>query len=192
MKSFQTSRVKLDDLQFIEHNPRRHTEIQIKELMRSVEKFGQIRPLVIDEDNTVIAGNGLLVALRELGWSEGDAYVVVGMSHKDKMRLALADNKVASLGLDNYTVIDQLIKEIGGDLDIPGFDDDILLELIASTAQITDTARNYGVTGEEYNENAMKRQEGILEADAIARNTTSGSTGKDTVHCDSCGQRIWS
>lgn len=191
MKKFQTSQVKLDDLKFIEKNPRRHTEIQIQELKRSVEMFGQIRPLVVDEDNVVLAGNGLLLALRELGWSEASAYIVKGLSKKDKMRLALADNKVANLGLDNYQVIDDMIKEIGADLDIPGFDDQILRELIATTPQITETASQYGIVDSGFKENANKRLEKIEEANVLAQRDSDGSQTSNVVHCESCGQRIW-
>ena len=191
MAGFQTTRVKLDDLQFIEKNPRRHTEIQIKELKRSVEMFGQIRPIIVDETNTVLAGNGLLIALRELGWSEGDAYLVKGLSEKDKMRLALADNKVAGLGLDNYVVIDELIQAIGDDLDIPGFDDSILMELVASQPQLTETASLYGIVGDEYKNQASGRQERLEKASSSPQqNDTSGS--EEAKNCETCGQRIWS
>jgi ParB-like chromosome segregation protein Spo0J len=189
MKPFQTSRVKLDDLSFIEKNPRRHTEIQIRELKRSVEKFGQIRPLVVDEKNVVLAGNGLLAALRELGWSEADAYIVKGLSEKDKKRLALADNKVANLGLDNYQVIEELIKEIGDDLDIPGFDDSILSELLASQAQITETAKSYGIVDTSFKESAEKQNERIEEANLMASTTQVDTT--PARFCETCGQRVW-
>jgi ParB-like chromosome segregation protein Spo0J len=191
MAGFQTTRVKVDDLKFIEKNPRRHTEIQIKELKRSVEKFGQIRPLIVDETNTVLAGNGLLVALRELGWSEADAYIVKGLSEKDKLRLALADNKVANLGLDNYPVIEELIQEIGDDLDIPGFDDQILRELVASQIVLTETASTYGVVSEDYINKATQRQEKIENA-LSSPTTPSTSDSGEITYCETCGQRVWS
>lgn len=191
MAKLQTSEVKLDDLKFIEKNPRRHTEIQINELKRSIEKFGQIRPLVIDEKNTVLAGNGLLVALRELGWSVASAYVIKGLSEKDKMRLALADNKIANLGLDNYPVIEELIQEIGDDLDIPGFDDQILRELVASQPVLTETASTYGVVSSDYINQATDRQEKLDKAfSSPAPSSQSGS--EEVTYCETCGQRVWS
>ena len=52
-------KMKLADLVKPEKNVRIHTEQQIKEFRRSVEMFGQIRPIVVDEKNIILAGNGL-------------------------------------------------------------------------------------------------------------------------------------
>lgn len=43
--------MKLSDLVKPEKNVRIHTEQQLKEFRRSIEMFGQIRPIVIDENN---------------------------------------------------------------------------------------------------------------------------------------------
>jgi ParB-like chromosome segregation protein Spo0J len=93
----KTTTVSLGDLTPLDRNPRKHSNLQIAELKRSVEMFGQIRPLVVDENKTVLAGNGLLIALTQLGWTKAEAYVVSGLSEADKKRLILADNKVAAL-----------------------------------------------------------------------------------------------
>ena len=52
-------RIKLSDLVPPKENIRYHTEAQLKEFERSVRMFGQIRPIVVDEDNVILAGNGL-------------------------------------------------------------------------------------------------------------------------------------
>ena len=46
-----------------ERNVRMHTDKQLKEFRRSVEMFGQIRPIVVDEGGTILAGNGLFETL---------------------------------------------------------------------------------------------------------------------------------
>ena len=50
---------RLDDLKHPEKNVRIHSEQQIRELKRSLEKFGQTRALVVDENNVILIGNGL-------------------------------------------------------------------------------------------------------------------------------------
>ena len=50
---------KLSVLKHPEKNVRIHSEQQIRELKRSLEKFGQTRALVIDENNIILIGNGL-------------------------------------------------------------------------------------------------------------------------------------
>lgn len=44
------TKVNVDTLKSPEKNVRKHNEKQIRELARSIEKFGQIRPVVIDEN----------------------------------------------------------------------------------------------------------------------------------------------
>ena len=61
------TRVKLADMRKMDKNVRKHTEKQIKEYVRSLEMFGQVRPIVVDEDNTIIAGNGMYDALLSMG-----------------------------------------------------------------------------------------------------------------------------
>lgn len=52
---------KLADLRKPAHNIRRHSDKQITEYIRSIEMFGQIKPLVVDEHGEIIAGNGLYI-----------------------------------------------------------------------------------------------------------------------------------
>lgn len=48
--------MKLADLVKPEKNVRIHTEQQLREFQRSVKMFGQIRPIVVDENNVILAG----------------------------------------------------------------------------------------------------------------------------------------
>ena len=66
----KVSVMKLADLKRPEKNCRIHTDRQLKEFKRSVEMFGQIRPIVVDETNTILCGNGLYEALLEMGKTE--------------------------------------------------------------------------------------------------------------------------
>lgn len=186
-------KVKLDSLHFLEKNPRKHSQLQIRELKRSVEMFGQIRPLIIDEDNVVLAGNGLLTAMRELGLPDGDAMQLVGLSEFSKKRLALADNKIAALGSDDYSVIEELIFELRDELNIPGFDDEILKSLVAPPKQLEEIGNSYGKVNESFREQVKAQSEKInAEIKAVEdRAVKSESTDHFTV-CESCGQKVWS
>lgn len=64
---------KLSVLKHPEKNVRIHSEQQIRELKRSLEKFGQTRALVIDENNIILIGNGLYEAMVSLGYQEAKA-----------------------------------------------------------------------------------------------------------------------
>ena len=66
--------MKLVDLVKPEKNVRIHTEQQLKEFQRSVKMFGQIRPIVVDENNVILAGNGLYETLIAMGKETADVY----------------------------------------------------------------------------------------------------------------------
>lgn len=63
-------RMPLSSLKRPERNVRMHTEKQLREFERSVTMFGQIRPIVVDEDCVILAGNGLYETLSRMGWVE--------------------------------------------------------------------------------------------------------------------------
>lgn len=181
----------------LDRNPRKHTPTQLKELVRSIEKFGQIRPIVVDENNMVLAGNGLLAALTSMGRADGEVLKMTGLSEHDKMRLALADNKIASLGVDDYAVIEDLLMELSDELDVPGFDDEILRGLIMTPAETTAVAGQYGVLTEDDKAAAARQTEKVAAANEQAFTPPAPSAGapapeRPVVHCESCGQRIWS
>ena len=84
--------VKISDLKINPKNTRFHTQKQLDELVRSYEKFGQIRPVVIDEAGIIWCGNGFYEALKNAGYSELYALRKTNMTDDDKKKLMLADN----------------------------------------------------------------------------------------------------
>lgn len=78
----QVTKLPLSELKRPERNTRMHTDKQIAEFKRSVEMFGQIRPIVVDENYVMLAGNGLYDTLLAMGRTEADCYVVTGLSEK--------------------------------------------------------------------------------------------------------------
>lgn len=127
-------KVQLGLLKPLDENVRNHSEAQIKEMIRSLNQFGQTRPMVIDEQGNILVGNGLYMAMKERGDSEADVYRITGLTETQKKKLVLTDNKVYSLGTDNYAVIDDFLKDItieAGDFDIAGFDEDMLKSMAA-------------------------------------------------------------
>lgn len=110
----------LSELRRPERNVRMHTDKQLKEFRRSIEMFGQIRPIVVDEGGVILAGNGLYETLLSMGRTEADCYVVTGLTEAQKKKLMLADNRVFDLGVDDLSALDAFVLELKDDLDIPG------------------------------------------------------------------------
>lgn len=130
--------MKLKDLIRPERNIRIHTEKQLQEFERSVKMFGQIRPIVIDENNTILAGNGLYETLLRMNREEALVYKYEDLTEAQKKKLMIADNKIFSLGIENLDTLNEFLEELSGDLDIPGFDEEILKQMVADADEITE------------------------------------------------------
>lgn len=156
----KTIKMNIADLRHPEKNVRNHSQKQIREMKRSLEKFGQFRPIVVDETNTILCGNGLVTAMREMGYTEADVLKYDHLSEKDKKKLMIADNQIASLGTDNFAVIEEFIKSLDGDIDVPGYDEEMLKTLIMDDEELEREVMNYGSFSNDQIE-AVKRNEGM-------------------------------
>lgn len=193
----------LSELKRPERNVRMHTDKQLTEFRRSVEMFGQIRPIVIDENNVMLAGNGLYETLLSMGRTEADCYVVEGLTENEKKKLMLADNRIFDLGVDDMKAFDEFIAELGDDLDVPGFDDELLRSLVANEAEIDEMMSSYGLITEDKKEEIAGAAETYRKAeaerasqpepapDAAAASAEAAQPVGKYVVCPKCGEKIW-
>lgn len=205
--------MKLKDLVRPERNIRIHTEKQLAEFERSVRMFGQIRPIVVDENNIILAGNGLYETLLRMNREEVLVYKYEDLTEAQKKKLMIADNKIFSLGIENLDTLNEFLEELEGDLDIPGFDEDILRQMVADADEITEKISEYGTLDEEEVRKIKEANEKREQAEAAdngadqetdlplqAPERQSGSdagvgqepaeTGRFVI-CPKCGERIW-
>lgn len=98
----------VDKLRLLPSNPRRGN---VDAVARSLEAFGQRKPIVALSDGTVIAGNHTLQAARQLGWQQ-IAVVRVEDDDATAKAYALADNKTAELGDYDEELLAQLVAEL--------------------------------------------------------------------------------
>ena len=204
--------MKLTDLVKPEKNVRIHTEQQLAEFQRSVKMFGQIRPIVIDEKNVILAGNGLYDTLIAMGKETADVYRYDNLTENQKKKLMVADNKIFSLGIDNLDTLNSFLEDLQGDLDIPGFDEEILKQMVSEAEDITDKLSEYGTLDEEeiqaIKENAERKeqqiqkmeseqesvpQETVLTQPDSVTNDNEEKTAEESqyVICPKCGEKIW-
>lgn len=205
--------MKLKDLVRPERNIRIHTEKQLAEFERSVRMFGQIRPIVVDENDIILAGNGLYETLLRMNREEALVYKYEDLTEAQKKKLMIADNKIFSLGIENLDTLNEFLEELEGDLDIPGFDEDILRQMVADADEITEKISEYGTLDEEEVRKIKEANEKREQAEATdngadqetdlplqAPERQSGSdagvgqepaeTGRFVI-CPKCGERIW-
>lgn len=210
----------ISELKRPERNVRIHTDKQLKEFERSIRMFGQIRPLVVDETNTILAGVGCFETLCRMGAAEAAVYKVSDLTESQKKKLMIADNKIYGLGIDNLETFDSFLKELSDDLDIPGFDESILQSMVAEAEEVTDKIMEYGSVDDSEIESlkaAKARKEALMEkarqeqeATALAQpvavpqpvpapsnlppadeEDTEPTEIRKFVICPNCGEKIW-
>lgn len=189
----------LSELRMPAKNVRRHTEKQLAEYVRSVEMFGQIKPLVVDETGEIIAGNGLFMALQAMGREKCDCYVMSGLTPAQKKKLMLADNRVYELGITDTAVFQELVIELNGDIDIPGWDEDLLTVLNFEPPQVDDVVSAYGAFDREEIKHLESRpvEQGTTYETAQSApasqpvSTEQVQPEQRHVICPKCGESIW-
>lgn len=193
-------KINLYDLKPLEVNVRKHGENQLKELMRSVQQFGQTRAIVVDEDNNILIGNGLHAAMVKAGLTDCFIYRKTGLSETEKKKLILADNKTYSLGTDDYENIEAYLADItaSGDFDVAGFDEEVLRNLMRDADEVLADVQNYGVLTAEVVEKKQGAAERV-ETPAAPQNAPESHPERipapepeqvPTVMCPNCGECI--
>jgi len=200
--------MKLSELVQPEKNVRIHTEQQLKEFERSVTMFGQIRPIVVDENNAILAGSGLYDTLLQMGKETADVYRYENLTENQKKKLMIADNKIFSLGIENLDTLNSFLEDLQGDLDIPGFDEEILRQMVSEAEEVTEKISGYGTLDDEeiqnIRENAARNGQKIQQAEEAhggtqkpvpiqeeAQADDETAEIKKFVICPECGEKIW-
>lgn len=112
-------------------NSRTHSDQQIAQLAASIREFGFTNPVLVDENNNLIAGHGRLLAARKLKMDQVPAVVVTGLDDRKRRALIIADNKLAlNAGWDDDALRIEL-EDLAGDFGaLMGFSDDELVKLL--------------------------------------------------------------
>jgi DNA modification methylase len=137
-------RVPLDTLHVDPGNVRLHGDENMAAIRGSMARFGQAEPLVVQKSTSrVIGGNGRLVAMQQLGWTECDI-VEVDVDDRTARALSVALNRTAELATWDTEALAKLLEQLRAEdaLQGVGYDtadiDELLAELEASTGEARD------------------------------------------------------
>lgn len=87
--------IPIDEIKPSPRNVRKHPDKQIKAIARSIEAFGFNVPILIDADNTVLAGHGRLEAAKLLGFTPVPCFRLDHMTPAQGRAFMLADNRMS-------------------------------------------------------------------------------------------------
>ena len=123
--------VRIDKLHPHHKNPR-HNDHAVDSIANSIKRFGFTSPIVANKDGTILAGHTRYKASKQIGL-ETVPVVYVDLSPVDAELLMIADNKLGEKADWNTDQLSDLLtglKEQGEDLDVLGFEDEELDQLL--------------------------------------------------------------
>src|ERR1051325_10309124 len=94
-QGLRVEKARLSSLKFDDQNARHHPERNIAAIKESLLAHGQVAPLLVRKaDKSVIAGNGTMEAIHELGWTYADV-IYLDITEKEARALGLRMNRTA-------------------------------------------------------------------------------------------------
>lgn len=127
-------RRKLADLKPYPNNPRTHSPEQVTQIVSSMREFGFTQPMIIDEDNMILAGHGRAMASQNLGLVDVPVIVRANLTPAQKRAIVIADNQIAAnAGWDDALLKIEIteLKKLDFDLSLLGFPDLKLVEFVS-------------------------------------------------------------
>jgi ParB-like chromosome segregation protein Spo0J len=124
--------VPVADLSHDPANARKHPERNLDTIVASLRRFGLQKPIVIDRNNIVRAGNGTLEAAKRLGWEKIDC-VLTELNGADATAYAIADNRTAELAEWDDEILTATLNGLAledGLLEAAGYDEEELAAIL--------------------------------------------------------------
>ncbi|BBD98865.1 DNA methylase N-4 [Sphingobium amiense] len=120
-------------------NARTHSPAQLRKLEASIRRFGFVNPVLIDDEDQILAGHGRVAAAEALGMASVPVVRISGMTQAERRAYIIADNRLAELaGWDEELLRLELAAiedlDFGFDLELTGFATAEIEKLLGSAA----------------------------------------------------------
>ena len=124
-------------------NARTHSDEQVAQIAGSIKEFGFNNPVLVDKDNSIIAGHGRVMAARKLGMDKVPVVILDHLTESQRKAYILADNRIALNSGWDTSMLSVELQDLKDDIDLSllGFDPDeldALLNPIEETEGLTD------------------------------------------------------
>jgi DNA modification methylase len=133
----------LDSVRLDPQNPRIHSKKQVRQIARSIEKFGFNVPVLIDGRGQLIAGHGRVLAARLLGMTHIPTIKLEHLTEAQLRIFMIADNRLTENAVWDERLLGEQFKalsilELDFDIDISGFEIgeiDVMIEGLAPASR---------------------------------------------------------
>lgn len=105
-------------------NARTHSRKQIRQIANSIQRFGFTNPVLISDDNEIVAGHGRVEAAKLLGQATVPTLRLSHLSAAERRAYVIADNKLAlNAGWDREVLAIELqgLVDTNFDIELTGF-----------------------------------------------------------------------
>ncbi len=121
----QITNKKISDLKEYENNPRDNTQA-VEAVANSIKEFGFKVPIIVDNQNIIIAGHTRYKAAISLGLEEVPCIVASDLTPEQVKAFRLADNKVGEIATWNLDMLKKELEGIDGlDMSLFGFEEEL-------------------------------------------------------------------
>lgn len=129
MDNINIKHQKVEALIPYENNPR-NNENAVEAVAGSIREFGFKNPIIVDQNNVIVAGHTRLLAAKELGLKEVPTIIADDLTTEQINAYRLVDNKTNELAQWDIDMLERELSEIDSiDMEEFGFDDFPDLEL---------------------------------------------------------------
>lgn len=147
MTELKIENISIEQLKPYKNNAKIHSPDQISQIADSIHQFGFVNPILVDENNEIIAGHGRFEAAKVLNLPQVPAIRIEHLNDTQKRKLRIADNRISENG--GGWDADMLSIEIGelcelediADITITGFNDVEIDQILAEPRTKTEVKK---------------------------------------------------
>ena len=99
-------------------NARKHSDAQVAQIAASIREFGWTRPVLIDEDNSILVGHGAVLGGLKLGHTHAPCIVIDGLTKAQRRLYRITDNKLALNSEWDYALLVPELEELDGEIEL--------------------------------------------------------------------------
>ena len=185
-------KVNIDKLISPDYNPRHITPAAMESLKQSINEFGYVTPIIVnDVNNHIIGGNQRYEALKQLGYTEIDvSYVHITDINREKLLNIRLNNNSGDWDIGKLDTIFQDLELTGFDLTLTGFETENLqpIEHETENKDPVEIPSNETITSDI--NTGLKPESKNAAEQPETTNTNEITTNDNVKRCPHCGHKL--
>lgn len=172
IENLQIVEVPVKKIKLDPRNSRLHSTEQIQQIAASIEQFGMVNPVLLDDDNVLIAGEGRVLGCKMLGMKKVPAIYLSHLSERQRRAYAIADNRLpqnASWNFERLSDEMNYLLDANFDVSIVGFNEQEMEAIMAGAASMLPDGWQEKKVEVKAHERAIKLKKGKVGDDDVPK-----------------------